>query len=111
MPRIPPHYRKRAGQRQFSGYDSTRQTPESEPAPSVNEHLEPHEREAEHERDGFQEGQKVWIIGDGSQRPGIYVGATETASWLGGPPRAYVVYADDRAGAEVPLELILPRDD
>ena len=61
---------------------------------------------------GFQEGQKVWIIaGDGSQRPAVYVGAAEKSSWLGGPPRAYVVYADDRSGAEVPLELIVARDE
>jgi hypothetical protein len=77
----------------------------------VNEHFEPHEPDAEQESGGFEEGQKVWIIGDGSQRPGIYVGAADKASWLGGAPRAYVVYADDRSGAEVPLELIVPRDD
>jgi hypothetical protein len=60
---------------------------------------------------GFHEGQKVWItVGDGSQRPAIYVGEAEQASWFGGPPRAYVVYADDRTGAEVPVELIVPRD-
>jgi hypothetical protein len=78
----------------------------------VNEHSEHHEREAEHESGGFHEGQKVWIIGsDGSQRPAVYVGEAERASWLGGPPRAYVVYADDQSGAEVTLELIVPRDE
>ena len=67
---------------------------------------------AEHESAGFHEGQKVWIIvSDGSQRPAIYVGMAETSSWLGGLPRAYVVYADDRSGAEVPLELIVARDE
>jgi hypothetical protein len=78
----------------------------------VNEHFEPHEGEAEHESGGFHEGQTVWIIaGDGSQRPAVYVGVVETASWLGGPPRAYVLYADDQSRAEVPLELIVPRDE
>lgn len=66
----------------------------------------------EHESSGFQEGQKVWIVGSGgSQRPAVYVGPADTASWLGGQPRAYVVYADDRSGAEVALELIVPRDE
>ena len=64
------------------------------------------------EHGGFQEGQKTWINGsDGSQRPAVYVGAAEKASWLGGPPRAYVMYADDQSGAAVPLELIVPRDE
>ena len=74
----------------------------------MNEHFEPHEDGAEHESGGFHEGQKVWIMGsDGSQRPAAFVGEAERASWLGGPPRAYVVYADDQSGAEVPLELIV----
>ena len=77
----------------------------------MNEHFELR-GETEHERAGFHEGQKVWIVAsDGSQRPAIYVGMAETASWLGGPPRAYVVYADDRSGAEVPIELIVSRDE
>ncbi|HZO60129.1 MAG TPA: hypothetical protein VFB51_10590 [Solirubrobacterales bacterium] len=72
----------------------------------------PHESEAEHEGGGFQEGQQIWIIAsDGSQRPAVYVGPAEKASWLGGPPRAYVMYADDRSGAAVPLELIVARDE
>jgi hypothetical protein len=61
---------------------------------------------------GFHEGQKVWVIGpDGSQRPATYVGEGVNASWFGGPPLAYVVFADDRSGAEVQLEMILPRDE
>jgi hypothetical protein len=77
----------------------------------MNEHLEPAERETEQESGGLHEGQKVWIIAsDGSQRPAVYVGAAEQSSWIGGPPRAYVVYADDRSGAAVPLELIVARD-
>jgi hypothetical protein len=68
--------------------------------------------EGEPESGGFHEGQKVWIIaGDGSQRPATYVGEAEQSSWLGGPPRAYVVYADDRSGAAVPVELIVARDE
>ena len=62
--------------------------------------------------DGFHEGQKVWVIvRDGSQRPAIYVGEGENASWFGGPPLAYVVFADDRSGAEVQLDMIVPRDE
>jgi hypothetical protein len=61
---------------------------------------------------GFQEGQKVWVTtGDGSQRPAIYVRQTEQSSWLGGAPRASVVYADDKSSGEVPLELIVPREE
>ena len=46
--------------------------------------------------DGFHEGQKVWVIvRDGSQGPAIYVGEGENASWFGGQPLAYVVFADD----------------
>ena len=61
---------------------------------------------------GFQEGQKIWVtVGDASQRPAIYVGEADQSSWLGGAPRAYLVYADDRSGAEVPPELIVPRDE
>ena len=61
---------------------------------------------------GFQEGQKIWIIvGDGTQRAAIYVGEAEQTSWLGGAPRAYVVYDDDKSGGEVPLELIVAREE
>ena len=60
--------------------------------------------------EGFHEGQKVWVIlQDGNQRPAIYVGEGENASWFGGPPLAYVVFADDRSGAEVQLDTIVPR--
>jgi hypothetical protein len=60
----------------------------------------------------FHEGQKVWVItSDGDQRPAIYVGEGDNASWFGGPPLAYVVFADDRSGAEVQLDMILPRDE
>jgi hypothetical protein len=61
---------------------------------------------------GFQEGQKIWVIvADGSQRPATYVGQGENTAWLGGPPLAYVVFDDDRAGAEVKVDMILPRDE
>ena len=74
--------REKKGQLEATKLDGVRGMPE---APSVNEHLEPHEREAEHESAGFHEGQKVWIVAsDGSQRPAIYVGMAETSSWLGG---------------------------
>ena len=61
---------------------------------------------------GFHEGQKIWVmVGDGGQRPAIYVGEGENASWFGGPPLAYIVFADDRSGAEVQLDTIVPRDE
>jgi hypothetical protein len=59
----------------------------------------------------FQEGQEIWVIvEDGSQRPAVYVGQAETTAWLGGAPRAHVVFTDDRSGAEVQLDRIVPRD-
>jgi hypothetical protein len=62
--------------------------------------------------DGFSEGQAVWIEqDDGTQRAGTYVGEVQTTSWLGGGPRAYVVYQDTRSGEEVELPRITPRDD
>jgi hypothetical protein len=62
--------------------------------------------------DSFQEGQKIWVMTpDGGERPAIYVGEGDNASWFGGPPLAYVVFADDRSGAEVQLDLIVPRDE
>jgi hypothetical protein len=62
--------------------------------------------------EGFQEGQKIWVIlPDGGERPAVYLGEGERASWLGGPPRAYVVFDDDRSGAEVQLDTIVPRDE
>ena len=61
--------------------------------------------------DGLHEGQKIWIEqADGSQRPGIFVGEAE-ATWFGGTPCAYVVYPDTKAGEEVPLMRVVPRDD
>lgn len=62
--------------------------------------------------EGFHEGQKVWVLlPDGGQRAAIYVGEGENASWFGGPPLAYIVFADDRSGAEVQLDMIIPRDE
>ena len=61
---------------------------------------------------GFHEGQKIWVLlPSGDQRPAIFVGEGENASWFGGPPLAYVVFADDRSGAEVQLDTIVPRDE
>jgi hypothetical protein len=62
--------------------------------------------------EGFQEGQKIWVMTrDGGQRPAVYVGEGENASWFGGPPLAYVVFEDDRSGAEVQMDLIVSRDE
>lgn len=59
----------------------------------------------------FHEGQKVYVEqGDGSQRPGIFVGEAE-GSWFGGFVGAYVVYPDAKSGEEVAMVRIIPRDD
>lgn len=61
---------------------------------------------------GFHEGQKIWVLlPNGDQRPAIFVGEGENASWFGGPPLAYIVFADDRSSAEVQLDTIVPRDE
>ena len=60
----------------------------------------------------FTEGQKIWVEeSDGAQRPAIFVGEAELASWFGGSPGVYVVYVDDRSCAEVSAARIIPRDD
>jgi hypothetical protein len=60
----------------------------------------------------LKQGQKVWVmLEDGAQRAGVYVGEGENASWFGGVPRAYVVFDDDRSGAEVAIDTVVPRDD
>jgi hypothetical protein len=41
----------------------------------------------------------------------VYVGSAEGASFLGGPPLAYVVFTDTRDGAEVQLDSLTARDD
>jgi hypothetical protein len=61
---------------------------------------------------GFQRGQKVWVmLDDGGQRAAVYVGEDENPSWLGGTPRAYVVFEDDNSRGEVRLDTVVPRDD
>ena len=61
--------------------------------------------------DTFREGQRIWVEQpDGSQRAAVFVGEAE-ASWFGGGPGAYVVYPDTRAGEEVAIVRIVPRDD
>jgi hypothetical protein len=62
--------------------------------------------------DAFHEGQKVWVEQrDGSQRAAVFVGEADQASWFGGQPGAYVVYPDTKAGEEVALMRVIPRDD
>jgi len=59
----------------------------------------------------FDQGQKLWVHdADGNQRPAIYVGDGDNATFFGGPPLAYIVFADTREGAEVELERLTPRD-
>ena len=62
--------------------------------------------------EGFREGQKVWVIlQDGEQRPATFVGEGDNATFFGGPPLAYIVFDDDRSGAEVQLDMIVPREE
>jgi hypothetical protein len=62
--------------------------------------------------EGYREGQKIWVLTrDGGQRPAVYVGEGENASWFGGPPLAYIVFEDDKSGAEVEIDMIVPRDE
>jgi hypothetical protein len=61
---------------------------------------------------GFNEGQKIWVmLDDGTQRPAVFVGEGDNATFFGGPPLAYVVFEDDRSGAEVQLDTVVPRDE
>ena len=65
-----------------------------------------------HQHDPFHEGQRLWVHGpDGATRPAVYVGSAEGASFLGGPPLAYIVFTDTRDGAEVQLDSLTARDD
>ena len=61
---------------------------------------------------GFEEGQAVWVEdGDGKMRPAIFLGETESASWMGGVPRAHVVDPGTNHGEVVPIFRITPRDE
>ena len=44
-------------------------------------------------------------------RPAIFLGETESASWLGGVPRGHVVYPETDEGEAVPIFRITPRDE
>ena len=50
------------------------------------------------------------IQGDGSQRAAEYVGEGESSAWFGGPPTVLVVFLDDRSGAAVEIDRVIPRD-
>ncbi len=43
--------------------------------------------------------------------PAIFLGETESASWLGGVPRAHVVYPETNQEEVVPVFRITPRDE
>jgi hypothetical protein len=59
----------------------------------------------------YEQGQKLWFHDDdGTTRPAVYVGDGDNAAFFGGPPLAYVVFADTRDGAEVELDRLTPRD-
>jgi hypothetical protein len=60
---------------------------------------------------GFKEGQAVWVEdGDGKMHPAIFVGETESASWLGGVPSANVVDPETDQGEVIPIYRITPRE-
>jgi hypothetical protein len=62
--------------------------------------------------ESFQEGQRVWVEqGDGTQRAAVFVGDAEQATWFGGAPAVYVVYADTRSGEAVSAGRVLARED
>jgi len=61
--------------------------------------------------DLFEQGQKLWVHDpDGGRRPAVYVGDGDNATFFGGPPLAYIVFADTREGAEVELDRLTVRD-
>ena len=61
--------------------------------------------------EGFEKGQKIWIHGEGgTQRPAIFMGDGENATFFGGPPQCYVVMEDTKEGGEVELDRITARD-
>lgn len=54
----------------------------------------------------------MWVEqADGTQRPAIFVGEADQASWFGGQPAAYVVYPDTKSGSEVALMRIVAREE
>jgi len=66
----------------------------------------------EAENNLFERGQHVWVLfEDGSRRAAEYVGEADMSAWFGGPPRIIVVFDDDRSGAEVLFEQVVPRED
>jgi hypothetical protein len=59
----------------------------------------------------FEQGQKLWVHGpEGKARPAVFVGDGDNAAFFGGPPLAYIVFADTREGAEVELDRLTVRD-
>jgi hypothetical protein len=59
----------------------------------------------------FEQGQKLWVQdAHGGRRPAVYVGDGDNATFFGGPPLAYIVFADTREGAEVELDRLTVRD-
>ncbi|MCB0868450.1 MAG: hypothetical protein KDB48_07120 [Solirubrobacterales bacterium] len=59
---------------------------------------------------GFRKGEKIWVHTEGGgQRPAIYVGDGDNATFFGGPALAYVVMEDTEEGGEVELDRITSR--
>lgn len=60
---------------------------------------------------GFKKGEKVWVHTEGGgQRPAVYVGDGDNATFFGGPPLGYVVMVDTEEGAEVAVDRITARE-
>lgn len=59
----------------------------------------------------FDRGQEVWVNYPDGVRPAIYVGEGDNATFFGGPPLAYVVFADTREGAEVEMDRVTAREE
>ena len=58
----------------------------------------------------FHEGQKVWVEFPDGQRPAIFIGEADGATFFGGPPQIYVVFADTREGGQVEMDRVIARD-
>lgn len=59
----------------------------------------------------FTRGDPVWVEEEGGERrAGVFVGEAEQATWFGGPPVVYVVFADRHEAVSVPLARVVPRE-
>ncbi len=58
----------------------------------------------------FELGEPVWVMeADGEQRRAEYMGARVVSVWRGGPPMAFVLYADSHSAEAVEMDRVIPR--